>query len=124
MWQLREKIPSSLTENSYCFKYDISLPLESFYEIVLVLRERVKNVAMRTTGYGHIGKKLSNFKYLTSKTGFRLLGDSNLHLNIQSSEYNSQLHKLIEPFVYEYTSKLGGSIRYKIAYYHLNCFYQ
>jgi len=91
IWQIREKIASSLTEGTYCFKYDVSLPLEHFYQIVSIMRERVKDLAMKTTGYGHIG-------------------DSNLHLNIQCAEYNEQLHKLIEPFVYEYTSKVRGSV--------------
>lgn len=84
-------MPSSLTENSYCFKYDLSLPLPHFYTIVTDLRERVKHLALRTTGYGHVG-------------------DSNLHLNVQAAEYNEELHKLIEPYVYEYTSRLRGSI--------------
>lgn len=93
IWQLREKVPSSLVEGTYCHKYDISLPLKYFYEIVKVMRERIGNhpKCRRVTGYGHIG-------------------DSNLHLNIQCEEYDKDLHKIIEPFVYEYTSKLGGSI--------------
>lgn len=58
------------------------------------MRERIANhpKCRRVTGYGHIG-------------------DSNLHLNIQCEEYNQELHKIIEPFVYEYTSQLGGSVR-------------
>jgi len=37
-------------------------------------------------------------------------GAANLHLNIVSPKYDSQVHDLIEPFVYEWTSKQGGSI--------------
>lgn len=38
------------------------------------------------------------------------VGDGNLHLNISLKEYDSEIMKKIEPFVYEYTSKLRGSV--------------
>ena len=57
IWELRERIAESLVTNSgYCFKYDISLPLSHFYEIVPVTRERVGDLASFVCGYGHVGK--------------------------------------------------------------------
>lgn len=38
------------------------------------------------------------------------IGDSNLHFNVQSEKYDKELHKLIEPYVYDYTSELRGSV--------------
>lgn len=55
------------------------------------MKGRLGNQAKRICGYGH-------------------LGDSNLHLNISSSDYSADLHRLIEPFVYEHTASLRGSI--------------
>ncbi|XP_055846275.1 D-2-hydroxyglutarate dehydrogenase, mitochondrial isoform X1 [Episyrphus balteatus] len=91
IWSLRERVPLALIKDGYCFKYDISLPLRRFYEIVPVLKERVGDLSHRVCGYGH-------------------LGDSNLHLNVSCKEYSAELYKAIEPFVFEYTSKLKGSV--------------
>ena len=56
MWSLRERIAEALLGDGYCFKYDISLPYESWYTIVEDLRERLKDTEMiRVVGYGHLG---------------------------------------------------------------------
>lgn len=91
IWKIRESIPTALNQEGYVFKYDISLPLSHFYDIVPVTQERVGDLAHRVCGYGHVG-------------------DSNLHLNVTCSEFNEKVYKQLEPFVYEYTSKLRGSI--------------
>ena len=36
-------------------KYDISLPLDVLYDLVLDVRERCAHLALCTVGYGHIG---------------------------------------------------------------------
>ncbi|XP_055370883.1 D-2-hydroxyglutarate dehydrogenase, mitochondrial [Condylostylus longicornis] len=91
IWKIRELVPVSLIEDGYCFKYDISLPLRDFYKIVLVMRERMKNFDVDVCGYGHIG-------------------DSNLHLNVACKGFSQDIYRKIEPFVFEYTSKLKGSV--------------
>jgi len=56
------------------------------------MRERLKGTnCIRICGYGH-------------------LGDSNLHFNVTSKEFDKQIVDLIEPFLYEYVSKNNGSI--------------
>lgn len=77
--------------NTYCFKYDLSIPLSHFYEIVPATQDQVGDLATVVCGYGHIG-------------------DSNLHLNICAKEFSQELYAKLEPFVYEYTSKLKGSV--------------
>ncbi|CAO1421788.1 unnamed protein product [Diamesa hyperborea] len=92
IWQLRERVADSLINiDGYCFKYDLSLPLSHFYEIVPATRERVGDLATIVCGYGHIG-------------------DSNLHLNVACKEFNQEIYQAVEPFVFEYTSKLNGSV--------------
>ncbi|XP_034118664.1 uncharacterized protein LOC117577829 [Drosophila albomicans] len=91
IWKIREMVPLGLIEKSFCFKYDISLPLRDFYSIVDVMRDRCGDLANVVCGYGH-------------------LGDSNLHLNVNCDQLTDEIHKRVEPFVYEYTSKLKGSI--------------
>lgn len=80
-----------ILDDGYCFKYDLSLPLEKFYDIVPAMAEVVGSLATRVCGYGHIG-------------------DSNLHLNISCAEFTPEIYAKVEPFVYEYTSKLKGSV--------------
>lgn len=91
IWLFRETIAIGILGDGYCFKYDISLPLERFYEIVPVTAKRVGKLATRVTGYGH-------------------LGDQNIHLNISCPEFTQEIYGLLEPFVYEYTSSLKGSV--------------
>ena len=88
----RERIVEGLLRDGYTYKYDISLPLNVFYEVVNVMRDRLKDTkCLRVCGYGHIG-------------------DCNLHLNVTSKQYEPQIKSLIEPFLYEYIAEHKGSI--------------
>jgi len=92
-WSLREGITSALSMAGTVYKYDVSLPLTEFYNLVEAMRERVGDLAMVCTGYGH-------------------LGDGNLHLNIvgDAESPSDELRNAIEPFVYEYVGQHKGSI--------------
>ncbi len=66
MWKLRELVPVAIEEEGRVHKYDVSIPLPVFYDIVTETRARLAKYApsgVKVVGYGH-------------------LGDSNLHLNI------------------------------------------
>uniref|UniRef100_A0A146LKD7 D-2-hydroxyglutarate dehydrogenase, mitochondrial n=1 Tax=Lygus hesperus TaxID=30085 RepID=A0A146LKD7_LYGHE len=93
LWQLRERITESLCKDQYVFKYDITLPLGKFYEAVEVLKQRLEPFGseVQVSGFGHVG-------------------DGNLHLNVTSPTYSDALQNAIEPFVFEWTSSVGGSI--------------
>lgn len=57
IWLMRERIADSLINiDGYCFKYDLSLPLKQFYEIVPATREKLGDLASFVCGYGHVGK--------------------------------------------------------------------
>ncbi|XP_050723483.1 D-2-hydroxyglutarate dehydrogenase, mitochondrial-like [Eriocheir sinensis] len=91
IWALRERIAEALTREGYTYKYDISLPLTHFYKMVEDMREHLGPTVMRCCGYGHIG-------------------DGNLHLNITTHEFEKDVLNKIEPALYEWTSKVNGSI--------------
>lgn len=66
LWSLRESVPESLGHYGKVYKYDISIPIERMYELVLDLRARFIEHDMLSTperqglvkavcGYGHIG---------------------------------------------------------------------
>lgn len=78
-------------KDGYCFTYDLTLPLDHFYRIVQEMKERLKNYPVTVSGFGHIG-------------------DANLHLIVMCDEYSTEIYNLIEPFLYEYTAKVRGSV--------------
>ncbi|KAH7836090.1 hypothetical protein Vadar_032608 [Vaccinium darrowii] len=89
-WRIREGVPEALMKAGAVYKYDLSLPVEKMYDLVEAMRIRL-GPAAKVVGYGH-------------------LGDGNLHLNISLPEYDDTVLGLVEPFVYEWTSKYRGSI--------------
>ncbi|WCJ43516.1 D-2-hydroxyglutarate dehydrogenase mitochondrial [Euphorbia peplus] len=89
-WRIREGIPEALMRAGPVYKYDLSIPVEHMYDLVQEMREKLAQKA-KVVGYGH-------------------LGDSNLHLNISATKYDDTILGVIEPFVYEWTSKHKGSI--------------
>ncbi|KAF8772044.1 D-2-hydroxyglutarate dehydrogenase like protein [Argiope bruennichi] len=91
VWSVRERITEALLQEGYGYKYDISLPLNDFYKVVEIMRERLDKRVTRCVAYGH-------------------LGDGNLHFNATTRTFDPEVLSLIEPFIYEYTSKRNGSI--------------
>lgn len=92
LWKLREDIPESLGRVGKVYKYDLSLPLDSMYQLVEEMKMKLEDRKdIQVVGYGH-------------------LGDSNLHLNIIEPVYNESTLSVIEPFVYEFASVRSGSI--------------
>ncbi|XP_072035938.1 D-2-hydroxyglutarate dehydrogenase, mitochondrial-like isoform X1 [Amphiura filiformis] len=91
LWQLRERINESMMKSGVVYKYDISLPLDVYYDVVIETRQRLGDNVLGVVGYGHIG-------------------DGNLHLNAVAPTLNKTVSDLLEPFVYEWTAKHKGSI--------------
>ncbi|KAL6443293.1 hypothetical protein ACFW04_002885 [Cataglyphis niger] len=92
IWALRERISEGVLRDGYVFKYDISLPLTSFYKVIEVLRERLCDPRIvRISGYGH-------------------LGDGNIHVQVSIPEYYVDVAAQLEPFIFEYVSQCQGSI--------------
>ncbi|XP_039136840.1 probable D-2-hydroxyglutarate dehydrogenase, mitochondrial [Dioscorea cayenensis subsp. rotundata] len=89
-WRIREGIPEALMKAGAVYKYDLSLPVEKLYDIVVQMQLRLGSSA-KVCGYGH-------------------LGDGNLHLNISTPNYDDNVFSQIEPFVYEWTAAHTGSI--------------
>lgn len=56
LWSLRERITEALTHDGYVYKYDISLPVEKLYDLVMDTRARLGRSAKNVVGYGHLGK--------------------------------------------------------------------
>ncbi|XP_051046809.1 D-2-hydroxyglutarate dehydrogenase, mitochondrial isoform X2 [Phodopus roborovskii] len=91
LWALRERITEALSRDGYVFKYDISLPVERLYDLVVDLRTRLGPRAKHVVGYGH-------------------LGDGNLHLNVTAEAFSQELLGALEPYVYAWTAEQRGSV--------------
>ncbi|PWZ03317.1 putative DLD2-D-lactate dehydrogenase [Testicularia cyperi] len=99
LWALRESIPEAAGKMGKVFKYDLSMPINKMYDLVLDLRTRFDEHGVHgpdkdvgaVCGYGHIG-------------------DGNLHINIVAKSYDPKIENIIEPYIYEWTSKVKGSV--------------
>ena len=52
---MRESVAIGLLDDGYTYKYDVSLPLDCYYDIVEVMRKRLEGVTTTVCGYGHVG---------------------------------------------------------------------
>lgn len=96
LWELRESLPEAVIKagKGGTLKYDVSLPLSSFYDAIRIARERVSGIdGVNIVGWGHIG-------------------DGNLHLNVAIDERSDveQVTNLLEPWIYEFVSTHRGSV--------------
>ncbi|KZS92940.1 FAD-binding domain-containing protein [Sistotremastrum niveocremeum HHB9708] len=98
LWAIREGLTEAVSKEGKAYKYDISVPVSSFAEVVGTVRARCeekglisRGLVKHVIGYGHVG-------------------DGNLHLNVIASEYNDEVAQTLEPFVYEVVASHRGSI--------------
>ncbi|KAL4747351.1 hypothetical protein BDW72DRAFT_206574 [Aspergillus terricola var. indicus] len=101
IWRWREGITEALSHLGGTYKYDVSIPLPELYQLVDDCRERL-------TRMGFVGDD-DSFP-VRAVVGYGHMGDSNLHLNIAVRQYNKDVEKAIEPWVYEWIQKRNGSI--------------
>ncbi|KAG0142559.1 hypothetical protein CROQUDRAFT_673458 [Cronartium quercuum f. sp. fusiforme G11] len=75
-----DEIPEAAGKFGKAYKYDISFSVSVMYDVVKAV-----------LGYGHIG-------------------DGNLHINIVSRQWDSEVERAIEPWIYEWVSSKHDSI--------------
>ena len=92
IWPLRTKIVTQQVENSYLYKFDISLPLNNWSIFLNATKIFHKNNASyEPYFFGH-------------------LGDGNLHCNYKINHSNKSKYLKLEKFIYQLVIRLGGSI--------------
>lgn len=104
IWNLREGIPEACSKSGSVYKYDVSMPVPSLYQLVEDIRQRLASKGLYSL------ENQSDSSLVTSVIGYGHLGDGNLHLNISAKEYSTKLTEAIEPFIYEWLQKVNGSI--------------
>lgn len=101
IWRWREGITEALSHLGGTYKYDVSIPLPELYQLV-------EDCKQRLTEKGFVGDD-DSFP-VRAVVGYGHMGDSNLHLNVAVRQYNKEVEKAIEPWVYEWIQKRQGSI--------------
>ncbi|KIJ53409.1 hypothetical protein M422DRAFT_222738 [Sphaerobolus stellatus SS14] len=102
IWELREGITEAAGKTGKVYKYDVSLPVSTMYDLVLATRKRLEEQGLYK-GEGGDG-------FVKSVIGFGHFGDGNIHLNVIAESYTSEVQSALEPFVYEFVSGHRGSI--------------
>ena len=95
MWSVRESCNPIILPKGYVFKYDISLPIRDFPDLIAEMKDRLSDIpAAQVVNWGHVV-------------------DGNLHFNVVtpgSRENDLAIKALIEPFIFESVVRRGGSI--------------
>lgn len=103
LWQWRELIPEALAKSGGVYKYDVSIPLNRLYDLVVDVQKRLEE-------NGVVDLAPGSDKPVLAAAGYGHIGDSNLHLNVSVRRYDKQVEKILEPYVYEWIEKVKGSI--------------
>ncbi|KAF8140120.1 hypothetical protein EV363DRAFT_1311703 [Boletus edulis] len=99
LWALREGLTECLQKEGKPYKYDLSVPLAEFQNVVDAVRARLISKGL----YGDHG--------ITKVMGYGHVGDGNLHLNaIAKHGYRPELEAALEPFIYELVASHKGSV--------------
>ena len=115
LWAIREGITEAVSKEGKAYKYDISIPVASFKEVVDKTREHLRSRGLlrddavkHVVGYGHVGDGelagLRNYNDVLRR-GIR----GNLHLNVVAAQYTPEIEAALEPFVYELVGKCSSS---------------
>ncbi|KAG5654760.1 hypothetical protein H0H81_003768 [Sphagnurus paluster] len=98
LWALREGVTEAVAKEGKPYKYDISVPLSSFQDVVDGTREHLRSKGLLgdhavkyVVGYGHVG-------------------DGNLHLNVVANSYTPEIQNALEPYIYEVVASHRGSV--------------
>jgi (R)-2-hydroxyglutarate---pyruvate transhydrogenase len=101
LWSWREGISESSGAFGGVYKYDVSIPLKSLYQLVEDTKQKIQAAGLMgdtdefpvvdVVGYGH-------------------MGDSNLHLNVCVRRYDKEVERVLEPYVFEWIKEHEGSI--------------
>ncbi|KLO20579.1 FAD-binding domain-containing protein [Schizopora paradoxa] len=98
LWAIREGITESISKEGKPYKYDLSVPIHAFKDVVDITREHLRS------------KGLLREDAVKQVMGFGHIGDGNLHLNIVADRFTPEIQAALEPFIYELVASYKGSV--------------
>lgn len=103
-WALRESISDSCAAEGGKYKYDVSVPLTSFYPLV----EEVSEFLVSKGLYDPTDPGKGAIRHVI---GFGHMGDGNVHLNVLGNgKRSTETEKTLNDFVFRAVSRRDGSI--------------
>ncbi|XP_022090093.1 D-2-hydroxyglutarate dehydrogenase, mitochondrial-like [Acanthaster planci] len=96
IWALRERINESIQRTKQQYKYDLTIPHRTYYDLVPMIRDYLR------TQHAHLP--------VCDVIGYGHVGDGNIHINVIVDEFSEDIKNALEPFVFEQTAKLKGSV--------------
>ena len=102
-WRIRESISDSCAAEGGNYKYDISVPVESFYPLV-------EDVKAFLESKGLYDPSNSDQKTVRRVVGFGHMGDGNVHLNVMTNARSREFEDTLSDFVFKKTQERQGSI--------------
>lgn len=94
-WEVREACNPIIASKGYTYKYDLSVPISEFEELVQGIRQRLKS---------HENAVVVNWGHVI---------DGNIHLNVVTPgdvEIASNIVASLEPYIFQAVIARGGSI--------------
>jgi FAD/FMN-containing dehydrogenase len=95
MWELRDSCNPAVNSKGYIYKYDLSMPISDFDDLIAEMRQRLSDhPTALVVNWGHVI-------------------DGNLHFNVVTPgifDKDEALLEQIEPFIFESVVRRGGSI--------------
>lgn len=98
-----------MRKDGHVFMYDITVPLDKYYDVVDETRRHVGRKSHRVFGFGHLGNFFIMIIVNTFHC-FHVLGDSNLHLQVSVEEYSLEMQKQLDHFIFNKVKEINGSI--------------
>ena len=105
LWALREGVTEAVSKEGKAYKYDISIPLSTFQDVVDNTREHLSKKGLlhdkavkAVLGYGHVGDGQFLLLLVLPSTH---VATGNLHLNIVADAFLPEIQDAIEPYIYE-----------------------
>jgi FAD/FMN-containing dehydrogenase len=98
LWEFRESAGPIVASTGYTYKYDVSIPIHEFADLIDEMRQRIQ-------------QKVPNTNAVNPNWGHVI--DGNLHFNVATPgnfELDTDLKQAIEPFILESVVRRGGSI--------------
>ncbi|XP_043241872.1 D-2-hydroxyglutarate dehydrogenase, mitochondrial-like [Amphibalanus amphitrite] len=91
LWNINTRILAALSRGGNVYHYDVSLPHDKQYKLVEKLRKELSGEILKVASFGH-------------------LLDSNLHLALQSHNFDPETSDELDRTITDYVTRAGGAV--------------
>lgn len=91
LWNINNRILTSLAQQGYVYQYDLSLPHKSLYPVVEELRSYLKDEVIKVASCGH-------------------LLDGNIHMSIVGKHFDTKTLKKLNNYIINYVQYYRGAV--------------